>query len=251
MLIATWNTQGNCLSDGKLAGLVHTYPLDVICVQECGNLLDSCFPGSFRQYGSLYIGSYNFGTQSRGIVYNVIYYPWRGGCRCSMATFVRCEYEILDYSLKPYNLYRRYTSDDENSSQREDADDDTTLELERKGLRDMLQTVIEYDNRAISINNVHLPSGCPKFAKNVALWFRFLCRYHNCNYIMIGDMNVPVEMWENSFFMHPHIPECTGETHQNGSILDYMFTDMSVWESGVANAYYGSDHLFVLYDVEY
>lgn len=151
MRIATWNTQGHCLSNGKLAHLVNSHSPDVICVQECGDLLNSSCSRLSGPFRSLYISSYNFGTPSRCIKYNIIYYPWRDACRCSMATFVKQGYTISDFSLKPYN-----TTSDRTATWYD--------------IRDMLQTVVTYNNRVISINNVHLPSGCPKYAKNIALY---------------------------------------------------------------------------------
>ncbi len=228
MFIATWNTQGNCFYDGKLASLVSHKSLDVICVQECGNLF--CLGGmGSHNVKMLYNSECNLGRRDLDY-YNVVYYPWRNASRCSMATFIRRDHKILGSRLKIYEGPIDRVSG-------------------WSGIRDMVQTDIKYDNRIISINNVHLPSGNPNFAMDVARVFYSKCQGYRDNYIMIGDMNIPISNWDGECDMMPSIPKGTGMTQQSGNILDYMFTDMHVIESEVKDVH-GSDHLCVVYEVE-
>lgn len=86
--VATWNTQGNAFSEGKINHLISTFYPDIICLQECGNLDGTrvVFQDGYSA-GGIRRGTYEHGIRS-GIKYNVFFYPWGRIGRCSMAVLV-------------------------------------------------------------------------------------------------------------------------------------------------------------------
>lgn len=254
MRIISWNSQGDAFGFGKVRNLIVKYDPDVICLQECGRLLGV---ENFEKDSRVKYKLYNFGTFSRDRFYHVFYYPWRNGCRCSMATLIKADYEIKDVRLifnrnfylntgsilRNLNLYSFMTEDGDDIS-----DLDTTG---RKGLRPMLQTVIYIsgcDKDSISVNNVHLPSGCPTLAKGVAKYFFDYCRGYYSYVVMIGDMNIPSFMWRRENPRYQMIAPDT-KTHRYGNILDYAFTDLKYATIEADSDFRSSDHLAVILDL--
>lgn len=255
MRIVTWNTQGNLMANGKLHSILSFNP-DVICLQECGDIVSVLGGGFERKRSSLYYKLCSLRSAFRQENYHVYYYSWRNASRCSMATLVKEGYNVEKVCLKYYD-YSDYYADrrwlpneiyDFFSEEGYDAPlyDSTG----RRGLRAMLQTIIDFGGNGqdyISINNVHLPSGRPRYAMRVAKSFFRKCRHRNSSVIIIGDMNIPAYMWEGQTI--PYRQYSThGATHQKGGNLDYLFTDLdcpSMIQS--SRYYYQSDHLAVNY----
>lgn len=112
----------------------------------------------------------------------------------------------------------------------------------------MLRVDIKHKDAIISINNVHLPSGCPSFARKVGSAFINNSRYNRSrNFIMIGDMNTCPNTWNKEYSRQLSAPG--SKTHARGNTLDYMFTNMfvSFWEAD--DGFHSSDHLAVAYGI--
>lgn len=230
MRIISWNTQGFSWDSGKLSNLINKFHPDVVCLQECGDIPNV---KNHPRYSNIKYKLYNFGTSSRECNYHVYYYPWRNGCRCSMATLIKTCYNVKHVRLFSYRpIYM----------------------MALKDLRPMLQIVIdcpELNYNYLSINNVHLPSGNYKFAMSVARYFFSYCKanYFYSKAIMIGDMNIPYFEW--IFEKKPYrmvVPNSL--TQKSGNTLDYAFTDikeMLSMQSGTS--FNSSDHLPVILDL--
>lgn len=256
MRIITWNTQGSVLSVGKLQQVIN-YDPDVICLQECGDL-SPLLKEPTRKSWSLYYELCSFGTNSRKKEYHVFYYSWRNGSRCSMATLVKAEHDIVrsylkysgerdrsaDYSWIPDSIYDFMTEEGFDTPSYEDRD--------RRGLRAMLQVIVDingYGSDYLAVNNVHLPSGCPNYAMRVARNFFYKSRHFHSYSIVIGDMNIPAFMWKEKSIPYYRLYAPNTRTHSKGHILDYMFTDMTApSQISVAAALHNSDHFWVVYD---
>ena len=248
--IATWNTQGNAFGEGKMNHLISAFNPDIICLQECGNLdgTSVVFQRDSR-VGQIRRGTYQHGTRN-GIKYEVLFYPWRGASRCSMAVLVKSTLAISDYSLVDYNIaYNTDEHDEVDVSETTEGDDEEDYVEARKCLRSMLRVDIKHNDDLISINNVHLPSGRPSFARKVGYEFINYCR---CNYprnfIMIGDMNTNPNVWDKQYSYLISAPR--SGTHGGRNILDYLFTNMPVSFVDVDDRLCSSDHLSVIYEIE-
>ena len=247
--IATWNTQGNAFGEGKMNHLISAFNPDIICLQECGNLDGtSVVFQRDSMVGQIRRGTYEHGTRN-GIKYEVLFYPWRGASRCSMAVLVKSTLAISDYSLVDYNIaYNIDEPDEEDVSETTEGDDEEDYVEARKCLRSMLRVDIKHNDDIISINNVHLPSGCPSFARKVGSAFLNNCRNNRPrNFIMIGDMNTLPNTWNREYSRQLSAPR--SETHTSGNTLDYMFTNMfvSFWDTD--SGFHSSDHLAVAYGI--
>ena len=248
--IATWNTQGNAFGEGKMNHLISAFNPDIICLQECGNLDGtSVVFQRDSMVGQIRRGTYEHGTRN-GIKYEVLFYPWRGASRSSMAVLVKSTLAISDYSLVDYNIaYNIDEPDEEDVSETTEGDDEEGYVEARKCLRSMLRVDIKHNDDIISINNVHLPSGCPSFARKVGSAFLNNCRNNRPrNFIMIGDMNTLPNTWNREYSRQLSAPR--SETHTSGNTLDYMFTNMfvSFWEAD--SGFHSSDHLSVIYEIQ-
>lgn len=255
--IVTWNTQGNANEDGKIANIINKYKPDVLCLQECGNLMHLFRDNDFEKKGSLYSTTLSFGTKDRCVEYDIYYYSWRNASRCSMATLIKSEYNVVEACLR-YHRYTDYYADrhwSPNSIYDFLSEDGLDVyggdSFGRKGLRAMIQIVVDligYDKDYISINNVHLPSGRPNYAIGVAKSLFYKCRHYNSYFIMIGDMNIPSFMWSRhnpSYTLHA--PQTS--THSGGNILDYLFTDFGTPSKiDVGDSLYNSDHFAVCFE---
>ena len=255
MRIVTWNTQGNFKSQGKLSNILRFDP-DIIWLQECGDIFSVLGYDFERKRSSLYYKICSLGTQARPKHYHVYYYSWRNASRCSMATLVKAEYNVEKvclhyYDYSDYYADRRWLPDDIYDFFSEEGYDAPVYDSTgRRGLRAMLQVIVDLDGSDrdyISINNVHLPSGRPRYAMKVAKSFFRKCRHRNSYVIMIGDMNIPASMWENQAI--PYRQYSTREaTHQKGYRLDYLFTDLATPSTIESSRYFcQSDHLAVKY----
>ena len=252
--IATWNTQGNAWAEGKLASLVNSCSPDVICLQECGNLF-STFRGDLQRVrSSLYYKIHSFG--SRAPYYHVYYYSWRNSSRCSMATLINSQHNVVKASLI-YSGYSNYYADQSwlpkniyDFFSEEGFDAPSYDKTGRRGLRGMLQTIVDlkgYDGEYLSINNVHLPSGRPNFAIDIAKSFFRKSRHFHSDTILIGDMNIPVNMWKQQRVPYRLFSSDTA-THSKGQVLDYLFTNLDAPVSiETGRELQGSDHFHVLY----
>lgn len=246
MTIVSWNTQGNAFDQGKLKGLVTKYDPDIICLQECGKLSGTYDIERYSKLGQICCGFCNLGTQYRKKEYRIFYYPWRNECRCTMATLVKAEFDVEKASLID-SEHKSSSSESRNHLDllSEEGDDlFNENNSDRKGIRAMLQTVIDIGNDCfLSVNNVHLPSGCPKFAMRVAKSYLNKCR--NYRAVMIGDMNIPADMWKNETISYRLVAPNKG-THQGGRILDYAFTDIGDASIDVDDDFRNSDHLAII-----
>lgn len=255
MRIITWNTQGAVLSEGKLQQVVN-YDPDVICLQECGDL-SPLLNHPIKKSGSLFYEQCSFGTASRKKEYHVFFYSWRNKSRCSMATFIKSEYNVV-------RSYLKYSSERDRSADyhwipdsiydfmsEEGFDTPSNEERERRGLRAMMQIIVELngcDRDYLAINNVHLPSGCPNYAMRVARNFFYKSGHLHSYTIMIGDMNIPAFMWQGKSIPYRLYAPDT-RTHSKGHKLDYMFTNIGApSQITVADNLYNSDHFWVIYD---
>ena len=246
--IATWNTQGNAFGEGKMNHLISTFNPDIICLQECGDLYKTsvlffeCSDGESVNYGI-----YQYGEDD---IYNVYFYPWRGASRCSMAILVKGTFTISGSSLVNYPFPSNIDESGEvDVSETVNSNDDEDNIEKRKGLRGMLRVDIKHNDDIISINNVHLPSGCPSFARKVGSAFLNNCRNNRPrNFIMIGDMNTLPNTWNREYSRQLSAPR--SETHTSGNTLDYMFTNMfvSFWDAD--SGFHSSDHLSVIYEIQ-
>lgn len=247
--LVTWNTQGNAFADGKINHLINTYHPDIICLQECGNLDGTrvVFQDGYSA-GRIRRGTYEHGIRS-GIKYNVFFYPWGRIGRCSMAVMVNSQFNVSDYSLISLYFQKEDDSYEDIISETTDMRGDEDYVEERKGLRSMLRVNIRHEDDDISINNVHLPSGRPSFARKVGYEFIDDC-FNNCsrNIIIIGDMNTLPDSWRYPYSLRVTAP--TIYTHTCGKILDYMFTNMSKLYVEVDDDFHSSDHLAVFYELQ-
>lgn len=245
--IATWNTQGNAFGDGKMNHLIQTFHPDIICLQECGDL----YKTSVRFFEYSYGNTVNYGIfeYKEDDIFNVYFYPWRDASRCSMAILVKSTFTVSDCSLEGYDIPCNIEESDEyDVSETVNSNDDVDNIEKRKGLRSMLRVDIKHKDAIISINNVHLPSGCPGFARKVGSVFINNCRYNRSrNFIMIGDMNTLPNTWNREYSRQLSAPR--SETHTSGNTLDYMFTNMfvSFWDAD--SGFHSSDHLAVAYGI--
>lgn len=99
--------------------------------------------------------------------------------------------------------------------------DDNDYIEERKGLRSMLRVDIKHNDDLISINNVHLPSGQPNFARKVGYAFISNCRYNRpSNFIMIGDMNTLPNSWHVKYSHLIYTP---------GGVYSYMQENLRLY----------------------
>lgn len=247
--IATWNTQGNAFAEGKINHLISTYDPDIICLQECGNLDGTrvVFQDGYSA-GRIRRGTYEHGIRS-GIKYNVFFYPWNGACRCSMAIMVKTKFNISNYSLVSFFGQREETSYNDNFSETSASHEEENYVKARMGIRSMLRVNIEYMNDEISINNVHLPSGCPSFARKVGYTFIDDCfKRFPRNIIIVGDMNTPPELWRHPYSLRVSAPN--DRTHSGGNTLDYMITNMHKLNVKVDDEFNSSDHLAVFYKLQ-
>lgn len=247
--IATWNTQGNAFAEGKINRLIRIYDPDIICLQECGNLLSrrDMFP-RFIAKSPINHGTYKSGS-FRGKEFNVFYYPWNGACRCSMAIMVKTKFNISNYSLVSFFGQREETSYNDNFSETSASHEEENYVKARMGIRSMLRVNIEYMNDEISINNVHLPSGCPSFARKVGYTFIDDCfKRFPRNIIIVGDMNTPPELWRYPYSLRVSAPN--DRTHSGGNTLDYMITNMHKLNVKVDDKFNSSDHLAVFYELQ-
>lgn len=248
--IATWNTQGNAFGEGKMNHLISAFNPDIICLQECGNLdgTSVVFQRDSR-VGQIRRGTYEHGTRN-GIKYEVLFYPWRGASRCSMAVLVKSTLAISDYSLVDYNIaYNIDEPDEVDVSETTEGDDEEDYVEARKCLRSMLRVDIKHNDDIISINNVHLPSGRPGFARKVGSAFiNKCCSYRHRYFIMIGDMNTLPNSWDGQFSRLISAPE--DYTHSGKNTLDYMFTNMQASVLNIDDGFHSSDHLSVIYEIQ-
>ena len=151
--IATWNTQGNAFGEGKMNHLISAFNPDIICLQECGNLdgTSVVFQRDSR-VGQIRRGTYEHGTRN-GIKYEVLFYPWRGASRCSMAVLVKSTFTISGSSLVNYPFPSNIDESGEvDVSETVNSNDDEDNIEKRKGLRCMLRVDIKHNDDIISIN---------------------------------------------------------------------------------------------------
>lgn len=237
MLIGTWNSQGYKFQGGYLDNILKKYNLDVLCIQECGDL--SCYFTKKEHYkyeNQIYIGK-------RGD-YHLIYYPWRNHCRCSMAVMVKDDYHIESATLYESNIKPITNAD---LIEETECDNEGNNGL-RKELRPIMMVKIRSDVSSVTICNTHLPSGCPGFARRVG--YTFLTGYNPSNFIMVGDMNsLPLD-WK----LPPNIHiKTAGETYSWDNLskcYDYCITDIT--QAYAYETYYpgNSDHLVAIFNFD-
>lgn len=243
MRIISWNSQGNAFSDGRLPNIINRYIPDVICIQESGKIsnisMDYCNV-------SLKEGFYIPGTERIHRYYKVFYYPWRNESRCSMVTLINDLYDVREHSII-IDFSNGISATDVDNKLTETASKD---DKERKELRGMLQTVIWIGHGyRLSVNNVHLPSGCPKFAQKIAGAYLKKCSNSSRLDIMIGDMNIPSTMAKGVATSYRRlIPQ--ESTHQGGNTLDYAFANINSYKIWVEESYRNSDHRAVILDFD-
>ena len=228
--IATWNTQGNSFAEGKLASLVKKNAPDVICLQECGTLSNlTCqhfcqSDDDSESDESCEELTISFGTHSRKVDYKVFFYPWGySNKRCSLATLVKSSVLVKGQSIVQLTY--------------------------KSGIRNLLRVIIcDQHYKSIIIDNAHLPAHCSNQAKTLVKE-RLSWPMKDCNFIFIGDMNVPIYEWEReNLKFGPYGP--TTETQKMGNTLDYIFTDLKVVSINADECYHGSDHLAVSYEID-
>ena len=235
--IATWNTQGNSFAEEKLASLVNKFAPDVICLQECGDLLHLKFPikswGCHRGYKK--IGNFS---------YDMVYYPWGNeNLRCSLVTLRRRD---AFASMHSADVEMSFLSNSEALPL--DIDYSPIIDPHFKGTRPMLSTSVyvelDYIRKKISINNVHLISGNHAGAQKMFDNFVESC---TGSYIIIGDMNIPPDKIKVPCISYLHTPN--EFTHQCGKVLDYVYTNLRCQLIGVDTCFRNSDHLSVVYEI--
>lgn len=88
--IGTWNMQGCSMNGTNLlntvCGLLNT--VDVLCLQECGNLQERKTWIPVQDYPGLFEVDLNAGTESRKRNLRAYHYPYGDNPRCSMAILV-------------------------------------------------------------------------------------------------------------------------------------------------------------------
>ena len=230
MRICTWNSRGDKFNDNYVRSLLQEKGIDILCLQECGNL---------ARYFNENIKSYDINYYKEHIWYEylLIYHVWNVGGRCDMAVLVKQNIAISNiYINKAQILY------DNNGEER----NNMPLYTEKDLIRAMM--TIELKD-GYTINNVHLPSGKPAFARKVG--YRLFCNYqcrNIANMFTLGDFNTPPNSW---ILLSPFkISHTNINTHTSGNIYDYMIYTNS--QNYVANRHennYGSDHYPVYFDI--
>lgn len=234
--VATWNSQGYKFGDGYVDNILGGYRPDVLCLQECGNLSNFFTdPETYMYRNDMYIGK-------RGN-YSLVYYPWRGGCRCSMAVMVKdC------HRLESATLFEAITGRDDATEPSEKTEaDDGECEL-RKGLRPIMRVRIGAGRSSVTVCNAHLPSGCPAFARKVG--YAFLTGYKPRDFIMAGDMNTVPEDWNLPARLHVTEAGRTYPWDSPSRCYDYCITDIG--RPRAAETYFPgtSDHLAAVYEFD-
>lgn len=233
MKIISWNCQGLKLSEG-VSALVGNKNPDILTLQECGNLNGTSIEfDSIKPVNSLVLGKWRD--------YNVFYYPWRDSSRCSMATFIKKGLEWKN----PYCHIDIVSDSDVRST---DAIEDKSEEGDdlRKGLRAAVCVDVKYEDYNYLICNVHLPSGRPSFARKVGYKYMEILSYCPCM-IMVGDFNTEPDYWQSLKSMLK-VVKSRMATHDSGSELDYMITNIHyrVYASVLDSR--GSDHCPVMFE---
>lgn len=237
MKIVSWNCQGLKLSEGVRA-LVSSEKPDILTLQECGNLKGTSikFDSSKTELNPLIVGEWQD--------YLVFYYPWRNFSRCSMASFVKndleCKspYYYIDVLSDPED--KRADSTEDKSDKSENSD-----EL-RKGLRAALCVEVKDRDHSYLICNIHLLSGQPAFARKVGYKYLDTLSY-NPFMIMIGDFNTEPHQWKSLKSMLRLVNSGVA-THESGSELDYMITNIHNRISASVLDSCGSDHCPVMFE---
>lgn len=236
MLIATWNSQGYKFCEGYIDKFLRECSLDVLCIQECGNL------SGFFTNPDTYICRNDMYITKHGNYY-LIYYPWSNHSRCSMAVMVKENYIIESATLFEVVIPRRKVSE-----LLEETEDDKNDNEHRKGIRPIMRIRINTGLTSVTVCNTHLPSGCPSFARRIG--YSFLTGYKPSNFIMVGDMNSLPDDW--NLPTHIHV-ETAGKTYSWDNLskcYDYCITDIG--RPYAHDTYYpgNSDHLAAIFEFD-
>lgn len=230
MKICTWNSRGNKFQDCCISTFLTENNIDILCIQECGNI-DYLTEKTWRLYKR---GNY----QANRTPYHLIYYPWNWGGRCNLAMLVKAEIEIKDIYVNKAQLLYDAQGNELNGYQ-----------WGNPHIRNMLTAELKYNGMEFTVNNVHLPSGCPAFARKVG--YRLFCNYFSrsrSNVFTLGDFNTTPDTW---ILQRPFsISAPNHNTHTGGKILDYMITnDYKQYNATIYNDNFDSDHYPVWFDI--
>lgn len=240
MIVCTWNSQGYKFGNGIIQNLLKNEGcyIDILCLQECGYLSNICFT---HRKNNVYYGIWKLDKNAN---YHVLYYPWRGGNRCSMTILIRETIMIEQFACLTPIASSQYAYEEQTES-------DTGEDQDRKGLRGMLHVRLDVSGRKYRVANVHLPSGAPKFARKIGYTFLSMYFMRTDNVIMIGDFNTEPNSWNRNIL--GNIYKFCGEnniTHYNPpKCLDYMITTI-ISEISSKVVYPGdSDHAAVIFEI--
>lgn len=208
MKILTWNSQGYHF--GEVNSLVNKLKPDIVTLQECGNIRNVSIIEMERKEGihPFYQGVWKCGKE----LYNIFYYGWRNDSRCSMATLVK-----MDLSFRNPNCLLAINVESERRKYKAEPTEKEDI-IDRQGIR----ATIRLHVNDLYVCNVHLPSGCPEFARKIGHTYLNFSKYLSSNMIMIGDFNTVPNSW--SLDKNLRIINSGESTHEKNE-LDYAITN--------------------------
>lgn len=163
MRVCTWNSLGDKFDGGYVSQLLSGLDIDVLCLQECGNLARYFSHETKETDLSLCFKTvYKAGRNGYTLIYNI----WNVGGRCNMAMLVRDNIQID-------NVYRNKTRILYDGSGEELQD--MPCYSEKSLVREMITVEMTAGGTSYTINNIHLPSGHPQFARKIG--YRLFCNY--------------------------------------------------------------------------
>lgn len=237
MILCTWNSQGYKFGNNIMGTLLKYYNIDVLCLQECGNLIKLA-PNQLAN--NLYQGNWS----NNNLSYDILYYPWRGG-RCNLAILIKKGNIIINncfYKSQVF-LYDKYGNE-----KNVIFDNGTNITNDKQLLRGMLSIEMQVSNSSpFFVNNVHLPSGHPNFARVVGE--RLFCNYFMLNNKMytVGDFNNNPQNWDFPRSLFVRSPKF--QTHNAGGIYDYMVTNSPAFINPIVIPCVSSDHDPVYFEI--
>ena len=217
---------------GMAIDLMNKKELDILCLQEAGNLLR--IRGGWIPEGEIHYRDTNLGSHSRskGII-REFYLGWKDFSRCSMAIFVRYSpYLPMHMPLPLIDVY--YPQQ-----------------------HDQVRPLMGLDWGDFAIYNLHAPSGDTPLAQAILNQFIYYISIRRLGrekpFILTGDFNIPapvLNMAQIQAIMPDVIMHCPEyRTQTSGNILDYCIVSNRIEIRNMERSQNqaGSDHLYVTY----